>query len=77
MRVLSESSVVARVARSGALARRFGGIDGGGDCALPTAQNVFVTASQHQVGVMLAREAVLATTILAVPVVLMAAALLA
>lgn len=44
--------------------------------SLPTAQNVFVTASRYDTGVMLARESVLATTVLAVPVVLVAAAVL-
>ena len=44
--------------------------------ALPTAQNVFTYAMRYDRGVMLARESVLVTTILAVPVVLDAAALL-
>ena len=44
--------------------------------ALPTAQNVFTYAMRYDRGVMLARESVLVTTILAVPVVLVAAALL-
>lgn len=45
--------------------------------SLPTAQNVFITAMRYDRGVMLARESVLATTVLAVPVVLVAAAVLA
>lgn len=45
--------------------------------ALPTAQNVFTYAMRYDRGVMLARESVLVTTILAVPVVLIAAAALA
>lgn len=44
--------------------------------ALPTAQNVFTYAMRYDRGVMLARESVLATTILAVPVVVGAAAVL-
>lgn len=44
--------------------------------ALPTAQNVFTYAMRYDRGVMLARESVLVTTILAVPVVLVAAAVL-
>ena len=44
--------------------------------ALPTAQNVFTYAMRYDRGVTLARESVLATTILAVPVVLVAAAVL-
>lgn len=45
--------------------------------ALPTAQNVFTYAVRYDRGVMLARESVLVTTILSVPVVLLAAAVLA
>lgn len=45
--------------------------------ALPTAQNVFVYAVRYDRGVVLARESVLVTTILAVPVVVGAAAVLA
>ncbi|PFG18851.1 AEC family transporter [Serinibacter salmoneus] len=45
--------------------------------ALPTAQNVFTYAMRYDRGVMLARESVLVTTIFSVPVVLLAAALLA
>ena len=44
--------------------------------ALPTAQNVFTYAVRYDRGVMLARESVLATTIVSVPVVLLAAAVL-
>ncbi|MBN8882189.1 MAG: AEC family transporter [Salana multivorans] len=44
--------------------------------ALPTAQNVFTYAMRYDRGVMVARESVLVTTILAVPVVLVAAAVL-
>ncbi|MGO2541219.1 MAG: AEC family transporter, partial [Specibacter sp.] len=35
--------------------------------ALPTAQNVYVTAQRYQVGVTVAKDTVLATTILAIP----------
>lgn len=45
--------------------------------ALPTAQNVFTYALRYDEGVALARESVLVTTILSVPVVLGAAAVLA
>ncbi|GMA30240.1 hypothetical protein [Litorihabitans aurantiacus] len=45
--------------------------------ALPTAQNVFTYAVRYDRGVALARESVLVTTIVSVPVVLLAAALLA
>lgn len=45
--------------------------------ALPTAQNVFTYAMRYDRGVVLARESVLVTTILSVPVVLFAAAVLA
>lgn len=44
--------------------------------ALPTAQNVFTYAMRYDRGVTLARESILTTTILAVPVVLVAAAVL-
>ena len=44
---------------------------------LPTAQNVFTYAVRYDRGVVLARESVLVTTILSVPVVLVAAAVLA
>lgn len=43
--------------------------------ALPTAQNVFVYALRYRVGTALAREAVLATTVLAVPVLIAVVAL--
>ncbi|PWD51784.1 hypothetical protein C8046_15160 [Serinibacter arcticus] len=45
--------------------------------ALPTAQNVFTYAVRYDRGVVLARESVLVTTLLSVPVVLLAAAILA
>ncbi|MFW6773047.1 AEC family transporter [Nocardioides sp. CPCC 205120] len=43
--------------------------------ALPTAQNVFVHATRYDRGVVLARDAVFLTTVLSVPVVTLAAAL--
>lgn len=45
--------------------------------ALPTAQQVFVIASRYDVGVELARDAVLVTTILAVPILCVTVAALA
>ncbi|MFT4286312.1 AEC family transporter [Nocardioides sp.] len=45
--------------------------------ALPTAQNIFVTAVRYDRGVLLARDAVFVSTILALPVVLVISALLA
>ncbi|MDO9380668.1 MAG: AEC family transporter [Nocardioidaceae bacterium] len=44
--------------------------------ALPTAQNIFVYASRYDRGVALSRDAIFATTVLAVPVVLVVAAVL-
>lgn len=45
--------------------------------ALPTAQNVFTYAQRYVRGVLLARDAVLVTTFVAAPVLLLVAALLA
>lgn len=45
--------------------------------ALPTAQNVFVYALRYGVGVELARETILISTVASVPVILLAAAVLA
>lgn len=45
--------------------------------ALPSAQNVFVTAQRYQSGVMIAKDTVLLTTIVAVPAMMGLAALLA
>lgn len=45
--------------------------------ALPTAQNVFLFASRYQRGVAVARDAALLTSVLAIPVLIMAAWLLA
>ena len=45
--------------------------------ALPTAQNIFNYASRYDTGVVLARDTVLATTVLSVPVIVVIAALLA
>lgn len=44
--------------------------------ALPTAQNVYVTAQRYQVGVTVAKDTVLATTILAIPAMFVVAFLL-
>ncbi|WP_026556172.1 AEC family transporter [Arthrobacter sp. 35W] len=44
--------------------------------ALPTAQNVYVSAQRYQVGVTVAKDTVLATTILAIPAMALAALLL-
>lgn len=44
--------------------------------ALPAAQNLFTYASQYRVGVVLAREAILLSTMLSVPVLVVVAALL-
>jgi predicted permease len=44
---------------------------------LPSAQNVFNYAQRYQTGVVVARDTVLATTILSVPVLVLVAALLA
>ncbi len=44
--------------------------------ALPTAQNVFIAASRYDRGVVLARDAVFATTVLSVPAVVVITALL-
>ncbi|MGP9502638.1 AEC family transporter [Specibacter sp. AOP5-B1-6] len=44
--------------------------------ALPTAQNVYVTAQRYQVGVTVAKDTVLATTILAIPAMFVVALLL-
>ena len=45
--------------------------------ALPTAQNIFVHAVRYDRGVVLARDAVFATTVLSVPAITVIAALLA
>lgn len=44
--------------------------------ALPTAQNVYVTAQRYQVGVAVAKDTVLATTVLAIPAMFVVAFLL-
>ncbi|MFD7508570.1 AEC family transporter [Streptomyces sp. NPDC059853] len=44
--------------------------------ALPAAQNLFTYASRYQVGVRLARESILLSTVLAIPVLVVVAALL-
>ena len=44
--------------------------------ALPTAQNVFVYASSYARGTLLARDVVLLTTVLSVPVLVLVALLL-
>ena len=43
--------------------------------ALPTAQNIFIQASRYGAGVTLSRDVIFATTVLAVPVVLVITAL--
>jgi predicted permease len=45
--------------------------------ALPTAQNVFVTAQRYERGIVIAKDTVLLTTIVAVPAMMGLAALLA
>ena len=45
--------------------------------ALPTAQNVFVTASRYERGVVLAKDTVLLTTIAAIPAMMLVPLLLA
>ena len=45
--------------------------------ALPTAQNIFVHANRYGRGVVLARDAIFATTVLAVPAMFVITALLA
>ncbi|MDO5745124.1 MAG: AEC family transporter, partial [Micrococcaceae bacterium] len=45
--------------------------------ALPTAQNIFVTASRYERGIVLAKDTVLLTTVVAVPAMLMIPLLLA
>ena len=44
--------------------------------ALPTAQNVFVTASRYERGVVLAKDTVLVTTVVAIPAMILVAAIL-
>ena len=45
--------------------------------SLPTAQNIFVYATRYRAGQLIARDAIFVTTVLAVPVLLLVAALLA
>lgn len=45
--------------------------------SLPTAQNIFVYATRYRAGRLIARDAIFVTTVLAVPVLLLVAALLA
>lgn len=44
--------------------------------ALPTAQNIFVNASRYDAGVVIAKDTVLATTVLGIPIMFLVAALL-
>ncbi|GAA3675875.1 AEC family transporter [Arthrobacter ginkgonis] len=44
--------------------------------ALPTAQNVFVTASRYERGVVVAKDTVLVTTVVAIPAMILVAAIL-